>query len=155
MEFLNRIRPRNGRWTTFAIALLFSSWGWAAVWDGTFAATSVQYQESGETHSGLSMRWRYRGFGAGANTSGMFFVADWPGISPVVGQHSLGYGISTQGSMTWDAGIGLSYSPIWSTGLVVLAGTSFEMSEGWTLSLPVIFQSSMGLQFTPYLGWKF
>lgn len=140
-------------WATLVILC-----GWearASVWEGTFAASSAEYRESGEKSSGLSVRWRYRGYEPGTGGSGWVFSADWPGISALVGQHTVGYGIATRGDFSWEAAAGVSYSPIWSAGFSLIAGPSMKLRDGWVISLPLVLNSGIGLQATPYLGRSF
>ena len=127
----------------------------SAVVEGTFAASSAKYKESEESTWGISTRLRYRNFGAGTTTDGYFVMGDFPGYSPLLGHLSAGYGISTSGSSSYDLGIGVSYSTIWSLGAVVTIGQSFELGSGFYGSLPIIFYTNLGFQFTPFIGWKF
>ncbi len=127
----------------------------AAVIEGTFAASSARYKESGENTWGISSRLRYRNFGSGAATDGYFVMGDFPGYSPLLGHLSVGYGFSTSGNSSYDLGLGISYSTIWSLGAVISVGQSFELGSGFYGSFPIILYTNLGLQFTPFIGWKF
>jgi hypothetical protein len=137
------------------VLILWTKVGAAAVIDGTLATSAITYKDSNQSTTGISARARYRQYGAGADSSGQFLMADMPGISPVYGQFAYGYGWSTKGNTSFELGAGVTYSLLWSLGAVVNIGTSFELGSGFFVSLPVFLYTTIGVQFTPFIGWRF
>jgi hypothetical protein len=106
-------------------------------------------------NTGISSRFRYLRYRSGSNIKhGFFGNLDFPAIAITVFNATAGYGLRTGGNFFFETALGLSYSPIYSSGVIGTLGIGYRAGGKWYLSFPAHI-SSRGISITPMIGYKF